>query len=50
MPDQLIDWEKWERIAEIVYKKLSTKIAMNTWWQKQNVHIYLMIQSKDDII
>lgn len=30
MPDQLIDWEKWERIADTGYRQLSTSIAMNT--------------------
>lgn len=30
IPDQLIDWEKWERNADRGYKKLSTSSAMNT--------------------
>lgn len=30
IPDQLIDWEKCDRIADMGYKKLSTSIAIKT--------------------
>lgn len=40
MPDQFIDWVKCERKAEMGYKKLSTRIAINTCpIQNQCMHI-----------